>query len=117
LNEKVLPQDIFEGYGGRKQRLYSYATLIGVFNLIFAGFLLGAKGLGRTIPERVEAKDIALLGVATHKLSAQGARDRVLSSYRAQLLAWRARIEGAVLGFQENDPRDDVAVLVLRVSD
>ena len=27
------------------------------------------------------------------------------------------RIESAVLGFQENDPRDDVAVLVLRVSD
>jgi PAS domain S-box-containing protein len=28
-----------------------------------------------------------------------------------------SRIESAVLGFQENDPRDDVAVLVLRVSD
>jgi len=27
------------------------------------------------------------------------------------------RIESAVLDFQENDPRDDVAVLVLRVSD
>jgi hypothetical protein len=83
LNEKVLPQDIFEGYGGKKQRLYSYATLIGVFNLIFAGFLLGAKGLGRTIPERVEAKDIALLGVATHKLSTIGAQDAITSPLRA----------------------------------
>jgi len=27
------------------------------------------------------------------------------------------RIESAVLDFQENDPRDDVAVLVLRVSE
>ena len=27
------------------------------------------------------------------------------------------RIESAVLGFQENNPHDDVAVLVLRVSD
>ena len=27
------------------------------------------------------------------------------------------RIESAVFDFQENDPRDDVAVLVLRVSD
>jgi hypothetical protein len=28
-----------------------------------------------------------------------------------------SRIESAVLNFQENDPRDDLAVLVLRVSD
>ena len=83
LDEKLLPQDIFEGYGGRKQRLYSYATLIGVFNLIFAGFLLVAKGLGRTIPERVEAKDIALFGVATHKLSTMGAQDAITSPLRA----------------------------------
>jgi uncharacterized protein DUF1360 len=48
-----------------------------------AGFLLGAKSLGRTIPERVEAKDIALLGVATHKLSTIGAQDAITSPLRA----------------------------------
>ena len=83
LSEKIMPQDIFEGYGGKKQRLYSYATLICVFNLIFAIFLLVAKGMRRPIPERVAINDIALLGVATHKLSLTGAQDAVTSPLRA----------------------------------
>ena len=76
MSEKVVPKDVFEGYGGRKQRLYSYSTLMGIFSLIFAVFLLVARGVGRSIPERVDAKDIALLGVATHKLSLMGPRMR-----------------------------------------
>ena len=83
MSEKVVQLDIFEGYGGRKQRLYSYATLIAVFNLIFAIFLLVAKRTGRSIPERVDVRDIALLGVATHKLSLTGAQDAVTSPLRA----------------------------------
>ena len=83
MSDKVLPQDVFEGYGGEEERLSSYATLIGVFNLIFAIFLLIAKGTGRSIPERVDAKDIALLGVATHKVSMIGAKDAVTSPLRA----------------------------------
>jgi Protein of unknown function (DUF1360) len=82
LRDKA-PQDVFEGYGGDQQRLISYATLIGVFNLIFAVFLLIARGTGRSIPERVDTKDIALLGVATHKLSLIGANDAVTSPLRA----------------------------------
>jgi hypothetical protein len=83
LSEKVLPQDVFEGYGGSKERLFSYATLASVFNLIFAAFLLVAKGMGRSIPEQLDFKDIALLGVATHKLSLTGAEDAVTSPLRA----------------------------------
>jgi len=83
LSEKALPQDVFEGYGGSKQRLYSYSALISVFNLIFTVFLLVAKGVGRAIPERVDSKDIALLGLATHKLSQIGAKDAVTSPLRA----------------------------------
>jgi len=82
LSDKA-PQDVFEGYGGDPQRLTSYATLMGVFNLIFAVFLLIARGTGRSIPERVDTKDIALLGVATHKLSLIGANDAVTSPLRA----------------------------------
>jgi hypothetical protein len=58
-------------------------TLIGVFNLILAAVLLVAKRTGRGIPERIDAKDIALLGVATHKLSSMGAEDAVTSPIRA----------------------------------
>lgn len=82
VSEKV-QQEILEGYGGEEQRLYSYATLMGLFNLIFAVFLLFVKGTGRNIPERVDTKDLALLGVATHKLSLIGAQDAVTSPLRA----------------------------------
>jgi hypothetical protein len=83
LSDKVRQLDVFEGYGGKKERLYSYSTLVGVFNLIFATFLFVAKRLDRPIPERVEAKDLALLGVATHKLSLLGTQDAVTSPIRA----------------------------------
>lgn len=83
MSEEVVHLDVFEGYGGRKQRLYSYSTLIGVFNLILAVFLLVAKRTGREIPDRIDAKDIALLGVASHKLSLMGAEDAVTSPIRA----------------------------------
>ena len=83
MTEKVVPQDVFEGYRGTKQSLYSYSALMGIFNLIFAVFLLVARGVGRSLPERVDAKDIALLGVAAHKLSLMGAQDAVTSPLRA----------------------------------
>ena len=82
VSEKV-HKEVFEGYGGEEQRLYSYATLMALFNLIFAVFLLFVKGTGRNIPERVDTKDLALLGVATHKLSLIGAQDAVTSPLRA----------------------------------
>ena len=86
MGEKIsdkLEQEIFKGYGGEEQRLSSYATLMGLFNLIFAVFLLIVKGTERNIPERVDTKDLALLGVATHKLSLIGAQDAVTSPLRA----------------------------------
>ena len=77
------PQEIFEGYGGQDRELPSYAALAGLFNLIFAVFLLVVKAMGRSLPERVDASDIALLGVATHKLSLLVAQDAVTSPLRA----------------------------------
>jgi hypothetical protein len=82
LSDKI-PQDVFEGYGAKDQELPSYAMLAGVFNLIFAVFLLVARRTGRPIPERVDARDIALLGVATHKLSLLIANDAITSPLRA----------------------------------
>ena len=82
VRDKV-QKEVFEGYGGEEQRLYSYSTLMGLFNLIFAVFLLLVKGTGRALPERVDAKDLVLLGVATHKLSLIGAQDAVTSPLRA----------------------------------
>ena len=86
MSEKIsgkVQQEVVEGYGGEEQRLYSYATLMGLFNLIFAVFLFFVRHTGRNIPERVDTKDLALLGVATHKLSLIGSQDAVTSPLRA----------------------------------
>jgi hypothetical protein len=76
-------QGVFEGYDSGEESLPSYAALAGLFNLILALFLLIARKTGRPIPERIEARDIALLGVATHKLSLLVAHDAVTSPLRA----------------------------------
>lgn len=81
-------QGVFEGYGGEEpgeeiESLPYYATLAGVFNLIFAVFLLISRRTGRNIPERIAARDIALLGIAAHKLSLVGSQDAVTSPIRA----------------------------------
>jgi Protein of unknown function (DUF1360) len=76
-------QGVFERYDGGEEPLPSYAALAGLFNLILAIFLLIARKTGRPIPERIEARDIALLGVATHKLSLLLAKDAITSPLRA----------------------------------
>jgi hypothetical protein len=76
-------QGVFEGYDGGEQPLPSYAAVAGLFNLIFALFLLIARKTGRPIPERMETRDIALFGVATHKLSLLLAQDAITSPLRA----------------------------------
>ena len=76
-------QGIFEGYDNGEQSLQSYTVLAGLFNLIFAAFLLFTKGTGRRLPERIATRDIVLLGVATHKMSTLIANDAVTSFIRA----------------------------------
>jgi hypothetical protein len=83
---------IFEGYKKNEDiSLSSYGVLAGVFNAIFAAFLLVTKGTGRSLPERVDARDIALLGMATHKLSLVGAEDAVTSPLRAPFTELREK--------------------------
>jgi hypothetical protein len=83
LSDKVASQDVFEGYGGKNESLYSYSALLGVFGLIFTLFLLLCRLTGRPIPERIEARDIALLGMAAHKMSMVGSQDAITSPLRA----------------------------------
>lgn len=82
-SDKVVVQDVFEGYGAKNESLYSYSALMGVFGLIFALFLLLCRLTGRPIPERIEARDIALLGLAAHKMSMVGSQDAITSPLRA----------------------------------
>lgn len=84
MGEGTRPEGIFAGYSkDREMPLPSYATLSGLFNLLFALFLLVSKASGRPVPERVKTGDILLLGVATHKLSWAIAKEAATSPRRA----------------------------------
>jgi len=85
-------EEIFEEYKqGEDIPIFSYGVLAGAFNLVFAVFLLAARVTGKSIPERVDAKDIALLGIATHKLSLMGAQDAITSPLRAPFTELREK--------------------------
>jgi len=74
----------FEGYKKNEDvPLFSYGVLAGTFNLLFALFLLMVRVTGKPLPQRIEARDIALLGMATHKLSLVGSQDAITSPLRA----------------------------------
>lgn len=63
--------------------LLSYAVAMAIFNAVFAGALLLARRRGRELPERPALGDLALVGVASHKLSRLIAKDKVTSPLRA----------------------------------
>ena len=84
MNDGGPSDGTFEAYKqGEDIPLLSYGLLAGAFNLAFAVFLLAARLTGRSIPERLDVKDIALLGMATHKLSLLGSQDAITSPLRA----------------------------------
>ena len=73
----------FSGYAQEELPLSSYAGLAGTYAAVFAGFLLSVKNSDRELPERIEASDTLLLGIATHKLSRIIAKDVIMSPVRA----------------------------------
>jgi hypothetical protein len=82
----------FEGYKkGEDVPLFSYGVLAGTFNLLFALFLLATRVTGKSLPQRIEARDIALLGMATHKLSLVGSQDAITSPLRAPFTELKAK--------------------------
>ena len=60
----------------------SYTVLTGTFGGLCAGFALWMRRSGRRLPERVAASDLALVTLATHKLSRLIAKARVTSALR-----------------------------------
>jgi hypothetical protein len=80
-----LPGRIGEGYARDAEGhrpIASYAALSGGFAVAFTAALVEAQRAGR-LPERIDARDLVLAGVATHKLSRLIAKDKVTSFLRA----------------------------------
>jgi hypothetical protein len=69
--------------GPERPPLLPFAVLMTLFNALLVSGLLAAKRSRRGLPERVEAGDIALVGVASHKLSRLISKDKVTSPLRA----------------------------------
>lgn len=74
----------FAGHSPERERpLGWYALLISTYVSLFAGFVAWFRRSGRPLPERVDARDLALLAVAAHKGSRLLGKARVMSAVRA----------------------------------
>jgi hypothetical protein len=76
--------------------LTSYTTLIGAFSAILGGGILLANATGR-LPRRPSLVDIALAGVAAHKVSRLIAKDKVAAPLRAPFTATVADDDGELV--------------------
>lgn len=90
-NATEVVEQLFEGYGSEELPLRSYATVMGIFNLIFALFLLLTRGTKGELPNGLKIGDILLLGTATHKLSYTVSQDAVTTPIRAPFTEFREK--------------------------
>ena len=96
-------RQIISGYGGQaEQPLGPYLALAGIFNLSFAAFLLAARQMKRPLPDRLAARDVALLGVATFKMSRLLSRDQVTAFLRAPFVTYKGPAAASEV---EEEPR------------
>lgn len=75
---------------GEDRPLGGYAALTTTFVSFAAGFSIWIHRSGRELPERIEAGDLALITVATHKASRMLAKNRVTSAVRAPFTRFQA---------------------------
>jgi hypothetical protein len=68
---------------GEDKPLGSHLTLVVVYNLLAGAFLAARARSGKGLPQKIGVGDLALAGVATHKLSRIIAKDRVTAPLRA----------------------------------
>jgi hypothetical protein len=74
----------FAGHSPERERpLGWYALLISLYASAFASFATWFRRSGRTLPERMEARDLALVAVAVHKGSRLLGKARIMSAVRA----------------------------------
>src|SRR5216110_2265165 len=98
-----------EKYGDRtaekeeceEQLLAEYAALLG-FYIASVAVLTGAAIERKRFPKRFSLLDLALLGIATHKLSRIVAKDRITGILRAPFVSY---IRSAGAGEVEEEPR------------
>jgi Protein of unknown function (DUF1360) len=75
----------YAGYAPPAERppLAAYATFAVAFHAAMAGAVVAAKRSGRDLPQRVELRDLVLIGAASYKLSRLIAKKKVTAFVRA----------------------------------
>jgi len=83
----------YTGYAEPRKRppFGIYAGLSVVFNAGYAGALVAAKRSGRELPGDVSAKDVVLIGTASHKLSRLISKDKITAFLRAPFTEYEGR--------------------------
>jgi hypothetical protein len=96
-------EDAVAGYAPHEHRpLAAYAGLTAAFGATLGGALVALRAAGRELPESLSPGDLALAGVATHKVSRLLAKDKVTSFIRAPFTRYQ---ESAGHGELEEAPR------------
>ncbi|HWH00605.1 MAG TPA: DUF1360 domain-containing protein [Pilimelia sp.] len=85
--------------------LGGYIAAMTTFAGAVGGLAAAARLTGRPLPERPELADVALLGVATHKLSRVLAKDAVTSPLRAPFTRYQEPQGSAEVGEEVRAPR------------
>jgi hypothetical protein len=85
-------RDAFASYAEPEERppFRTYAAMATLFNAGFGGALLAARRSGR-LPERIDTRDVMLIGTASHKLSRLVAKDKVTAFLRAPFTEYQGR--------------------------
>ncbi|HWF72663.1 MAG TPA: DUF1360 domain-containing protein [Solirubrobacteraceae bacterium] len=91
LEDRAVSRD---GPPQQDRPLRGYALLMSVFATLATAFSLWLHRSGRRLPERVDAGDLAVLTVATHKASRLLTKDKVTSTVRAPFTRFQGN-EGA----------------------
>jgi hypothetical protein len=76
------------GYSDEYKPLRWYAVFSAIFNALLAGFLAAFRRSGGELPDRVDTRDIVLIGTASHKLSRLVAKDKVTSFARSPFVRY-----------------------------
>ncbi|GAC1381845.1 MAG: DUF1360 domain-containing protein [Acidimicrobiales bacterium] len=74
---------------GEDRPLRSYAAAMAVYGTVVGSAALVARRKRLPLPERISAQDLALIAVATHKLSRTIAKDAVTSPLRAPFTQYK----------------------------
>jgi hypothetical protein len=87
------PLDVADGYAPDHEHrpLAAYLALSTAFAATFGGSLAAARRSAGELPERLDTRDIVLVGIATHKVTRLLAKDRVTSFLRAPFAEYQDR--------------------------